>query len=589
MGSEALKLEEKLVSFPEVKPQKLGLVWDKERELEKVVIDCKEKFPILKEISSKAIISDESSPTNLIIEGDNYHALSVLNYTHKGKIDLIYIDPPYNLGNGDFIYNDQFVDKNDSYRHSKWLQFMEKRLRLAKNLLSQEGSIFVSIDDNEYPRLVLLMEDIFGENTIKTICVKMSESSGVKMSSVNEQGTIPKLKEYIVIAKKNGVVGIHINKIPKDAWDEEYNTIITNTSKREINKIKNIQHDTNRTNEEIEYFNQTISLWTTISLSKYLEIYNQNKNIDDKKFRQENAYRIVRTAAMSGKSNEIAIKKNRILSNQNFFSIITPKKKICIIKPFKTTSKKPRSEVLFASDHLGFHPGDLWMDIKTTGIDSEGGVSFKNGKKPLSLIKRIINTNIKKSITVLDFFSGSGTTGEAVLSINKEDGGDRKFILCTNNESEICTKKTYPRVRNAIEGYKNREPLGGNVRYFKTNFIPYRDRASDSVKAKLMENATEMICIKEDAFEPVGNKKRKSFKIFKGRNIYLGILFDEASLNAFREEVKKINRNTAIYVFALFGLGQYENKFTILKNVQIVPVPEAIMEVYKRLFYGIKT
>lgn len=589
LSSEALKQEE-YVPTQETTPPKLGLVWDKEREPEKVVTDCKENFPVLKEILSKAIISNKGLSTNLIIEGDNYHALSVLNYTHKGQVDLIYIDPPYNLGNGDFTYNDRFVDKNDSYRHSKWLQFMEKRLRLAKGLLSGEGSIFVSIDDNEYPRLILLMEDIFGESNIKTICVKMSESSGVKMSSVNEQGTIPKLKEYIVIAKKNGVSGIHMHKIPKEKWDDEYNLIITNTSKEEIDKIKSIQRNTDRSNKELQYLNRIISQWEFISLSKYLNHLNKvnAKKINAEMFKVENSYRIVRTAAMSGKSNMVAIEKNRTHTTNKFFSIATPNNKICIIKPFKKTSRKPRSEVLFASDHLGVHPGDLWVDIKTTGLDGEGGVSFKNGKKPLSLIKRIINTNPRKSITVVDFFSGSGTTGEAVLSTNKEDGGNRRFILCTNNENKICTRITYPRIKNSIEGYNNKEPLGGNIRYFKTDFVSCKDKASDRVKAKLMKNATEMICIKEDAFDQAGSSNCKSFKIFKGRNIYLGILFDEGSLNAFREEIKRINRNTAVYVFALFGLGQYEDKFKSLKNVQISTVPEAIMKVYKRLFFGIK-
>ena len=108
--------------------KKFGLVW--EDKPEKVAKECQEKLPILKEITSKAIELDKTQPTNIIIEGDNYHALSVLNYTHTGKIDVIYIDPPYNTGNQDFVYNDKIVDNEDCYRHSKWLSFMEKRLKL---------------------------------------------------------------------------------------------------------------------------------------------------------------------------------------------------------------------------------------------------------------------------------------------------------------------------------------------------------------------------------------------------------------------------------------------------------------------------
>jgi len=173
----------------ELKAKKYGLVWDSEREPEQVVLDCENNLPILKRIKNKEIRTDDSND-NILIEGDNYHALTVLNYTHKEKIDVIYIDPPYNTGNKDFIYNDRFVEKEDGYRHSKWLNFMEKRLKLAKDLLTKDGVIFVSIDDNEYPRLVMLLENIFGGNKVKSICVKMSEPTGVKMAHIIKSGGI---------------------------------------------------------------------------------------------------------------------------------------------------------------------------------------------------------------------------------------------------------------------------------------------------------------------------------------------------------------------------------------------------------------
>jgi len=109
-------------------------MWDREKEPEQVVLDCENNLPVLKRVKGKEIKTDDGED-NILIEGDNYHALTVLNYTHKEKIDVIYIDPPYNTGNKDFIYNDRFVDKEDGYRHSKWLNFMEKRLNIAKNLL----------------------------------------------------------------------------------------------------------------------------------------------------------------------------------------------------------------------------------------------------------------------------------------------------------------------------------------------------------------------------------------------------------------------------------------------------------------------
>ena len=155
------------------KRKKFGLVWEDKQE--EVVEQCKTKLPILEEVKSKEIMTDKEKPVNILIEGDNYHALSVLNYTHKGKIDVIYLDPPYNTGAKDWKYNNNYVDAEDPYRHTKWLSFMNHRLGLAKNLLSEDGIICVTIDDYEMPRLWLLMEDIFGEeNHLGTIAIRIN-------------------------------------------------------------------------------------------------------------------------------------------------------------------------------------------------------------------------------------------------------------------------------------------------------------------------------------------------------------------------------------------------------------------------------
>ena len=115
--------------------KKYGLVWEDEKEPEQIILDCQTKIPILKEVKNKKILTDKDKTQNILIEGDNYHSLSVLNYTHKKKIDVIYIDPPYNTGAKDWKYNNNYVDINDLYRHSKWLSMMSKRLWLSKNLL----------------------------------------------------------------------------------------------------------------------------------------------------------------------------------------------------------------------------------------------------------------------------------------------------------------------------------------------------------------------------------------------------------------------------------------------------------------------
>ena len=141
--------------------KKYGLVW--EEKLEEVEERLREEIPVLTEVKERAIISDNAdAPNHILIEGDNLEALTTLSYTHEGAIDVIYIDPPYNTGKKDFVYNDKFVDAEDEYRHSKWLSFMSKRLRIAKRLLSDKGVIFISIDDNEQAQVKLLCDEIFG-------------------------------------------------------------------------------------------------------------------------------------------------------------------------------------------------------------------------------------------------------------------------------------------------------------------------------------------------------------------------------------------------------------------------------------------
>ena len=171
------KLEE---VFRLLQTKKYGLVWEEHAEI--VEEEMKTKIPVFVEAVEKKIVGNpEVKDYNFLLEGENLHSLHLLEKTHSGKIDVIYIDPPYNTGNKDFIYNDRIVDKSDSYSHSKWLSFMSKRLKIAKHLLSDSGVILVSIDENEHSQLKLLMDEIFGEhNFIETIVWdKKSSAKGV--------------------------------------------------------------------------------------------------------------------------------------------------------------------------------------------------------------------------------------------------------------------------------------------------------------------------------------------------------------------------------------------------------------------------
>lgn len=180
----------------ELTNKKYGLVW--EEHSEKVDEMLVNNIPVFTEDKSKGIISDPTLPYNFLIEGDNLHSLKLLEKTHKGNIDVIYIDPPYNLGNGDFIYDDKRVDKDDNYKHSKWLSFMERRLKFAYNLLSLRGMIFISIDDNEMSPLKLLCDEIFNAKNFVAQLVWEKKKKGSFLSN-----QITNIKEYVLVYCKD--------------------------------------------------------------------------------------------------------------------------------------------------------------------------------------------------------------------------------------------------------------------------------------------------------------------------------------------------------------------------------------------------
>ena len=160
--------DESIIALKEIEnaltEKKYGLVW--EQHSEKVDEMLKDNIPVFTEDEEKKILVDKDKDFNFLLEGDNLHSLKLLVKTHKGLIDVIYIDPPYNTKNREFIYDDCMIGEDDGYRHSKWLSFMAERLKIAKELLSEDGAIFINIDDNEHAQLKLLCDDVLGEDYI---------------------------------------------------------------------------------------------------------------------------------------------------------------------------------------------------------------------------------------------------------------------------------------------------------------------------------------------------------------------------------------------------------------------------------------
>lgn len=381
---------------------------------------------------------------NIYIEGDNLEVLKQLQKTYYGKIKMIYIDPPYNTGN-DFVYHDDFRNNINNYKeqtnqmsssnpessgrfHTDWLNMMYPRLILSKNLLSNNGVICIQIDDHEYSNLKKLCDEVFGEiNYMTTIVVKMSEPTGVKMTHANSR--LPKLKEYVLVYKKSPDVTVNVTKIPKDNWDNEYKYVVNNITKAELVRLKQIRDDENRTSEDIELADNILKKMTISNIGEEYAKYGIKSDEGKIKYNFENAYRIIRTVSMGGSGKKISDKK-RIENQNRFFSIETPQRKMYFIKAdYDDNMPQPRIKILFADDYLTVNPCDLWIDIKTTGLDSEGGVVFKKGKKPLKLLERLIETFSNENDVVMDFFSGSASTAHAVMDLNRINGSNRKFIL----------------------------------------------------------------------------------------------------------------------------------------------------------------
>jgi adenine-specific DNA-methyltransferase len=523
------------------KRKKYGLVW--EEKPEEVVEMCKEKLPVLKEVKNKEIITDKDKPVNLLIEGDNYHTLSVLNYTHAKKVDVIYIDPPYNTGNKDFIFNDHYVDREDAYRHSKWLAFMEKRLKLAKNLLRDTGVIFISIDDNEVAQLKLLMDDknrgMFGEDNFVDYIVWEKKSSAKGVPPVN---MLINVHEYIVAYQRSNKFSF-------------------------LGEPRSLEGFSNPDNDPR-------GPWRNTNIKSTVKDKSQAFTIIDPKMGNS----FTDTWAYSKKEIERLIKENYL---------IFPKNKNGQVRKKEFYNEFKRENIPIKSSW------GLFDNQKNTEMlkDILGDAIFLN-PKPLDLLIYLFKSTTKKDAVILDFMAGSGTTAHAVLKLNKEDGGNRKFILCTNNEDnngsgyKIAEDICYPRVKKVMEGYigkiskKKIEGLDGNLKYFKTDFVDAEP--TDKNKTKLTIEATEMLCVKEGTFEKVLDQK--NFKVFKNPNHYTGIIFDQAAIPAFKKAIKDIRGKFSVYVFSL-GDETFDDEFKDIKQkVQLSPIPEAILRVYRRIF-----
>lgn len=441
----------------DINGKKYGLVFEEHREKINDILDT--HTPVLEE-DKDLFVDKGNGRMNFLIEGDNLSALKLLEKTHKGKIDLIYIDPPYNRGVDDFKYDDNYITKSDGYIHSKWISFMEVRLKIAHKLLRDTGAMFISIDDNEQANLKLLCDSILGEQ--------------------NFAGMIPWRKRT---AKTDVPFGI----------SQDYEWILVYAKSEMFNAF------TKRKNNRKYYETEDIPNrpWRIHDLTKQTtaeERPNSFFTMVNPKNGEEFPANVNRTWAITKETFEFYLEQNRIVfpGDYEFLKISKPQ-----LRYFKDEDE---AKALKKTGNIAGISATTTQLPDFVGMTKEGtkdlGELFDKKAfpypKPVELMKYIISigTINKENAVILDFFAGSGTMGQALFRYNAENKkSNRRIILCTNNENNICRDVTYERLKRVIEKEKYVESL----KYYKIDYIPVSDRLYYEYADELLLHIRELV------------------------------------------------------------------------------------------------
>lgn len=564
---ESLSREQLIDKIQKLEKERYGLVWEDKEE--NVAKRCESELPLLEEDCSREIVCDPSLPYNIIIEGDNYHSLYALSFTHKKSIDVIYIDPPYNTGKkNEWKYNDSWIDENDKYRHSKWLSFMSKRLRLARNLLTYDGIIFISIDENEFAQLKLLCDSVFGEKNYVATMPRLTKKAGKTTNVVANNNDF-----VLVYCKNNGRKFRTLELVDKQyKYEDEF---IEERGKYKLSQTldySSIQYSASLDYEIIlegEVFRPG-----GVSLDEMISRQQRNPSSDFcwrwsrdlYDFGLANGFIVVKRTSKGARIYTKTYQNAKIKKDEesNYY--------------IEYTERTKNASTLDLLDNIYSN------DNAKKEIDKLFGKKVFEYTKPTSLIYRLSFLASKKDSIILDFFAGSGTTGHAVLKLNKNDGGNRRFILCTNNENNISTEVTYPRIEKVIKGYSSIEGIPANLKYYTQTFVPII--TSDNDKRELVNRSTEMLCIAEDCFELVRDRKHHSdFSVYKNAKKQMAIIYDEDSIGDCVDYLNKnkVKQKTVIYVFSYDHTYDTEDFVELNIDFSVKPIPEAIINVYRKI------
>lgn len=607
--SQILRLKKEVEKLKRsIKTQKYGLVWaDVPEAFED---DVENKLPVLEEVPKLGLKSKDAKPTHILIEGDNYHALTCLNYTHKGKVDVIYIDPPYNTGEDGFRYRDKrFIDKypdgtevpkDHPFRHSYWLSFMRKRLELSRSLLSDQGVMIIHIDENEVFNLGLLMDEVFEEKNSLGVIVWN------KMNPKGDALGVSAMHEYVFCYAKNKQEFL----LQKDTLlkKKENAAKMLQKAKTLYSKLgKKIVPESIR--EVIRPFNYSKDKLKEFEVEYTLQLINNEFQswLSKQPFSGgERAYKFIDDNGEVYRGVSMAWPNKEKAPDDYFMALTHPKtNKKCPV-PKRGWRNPPKTMklllekglILFGEDETKQPERKYLLKENlyenTTSIFNYAGsddellelleIDFPYAK-PVNVGKYLISSIHPNPKIVLDFFAGSGTTAQAVMELNEEDRKERQFILVTNDENKIMAEVCRPRLERVVKGYKAYKPLGSSIKYYRTGFVGKHNvlDADDKDKLHLAYRAGEMLSIAENTLELT--EKSDYLQIFSSHDRYTAVYFKEEydELADFIKKVQRLKKPTSVYIFS-WEDDPYIDDFEESKNITVKTIPQPILEIYKQIY-----
>lgn len=482
----------------DVNGKKYGLVFEEHREEIDEVLDT--HTPVL--TKEEDLFIDNGEQMNFLIEGDNLASLKLLEKTHKGKIDLIYIDPPYNTGNKDFIYDDVFVDKSDSFIHSKWLSFMSARLKIARKLLAPQGALIISIGYQEVHNLNLLCQDIFfdRQNVVVTVQTSGGKPNGgfnytqEYLMFVVPTDFSPNAMSFTGGIERSPFEGLTLSTFDKTTRpNQTYPIFIEKNTMRIVGVGKSLAEriaDGSYLGEAKDFvfdFNEapegTVALWPISS-----------KGADC-------VWRLISTRLLHDwKLGYIKVSKNKSKACPNEYSLqylpdgVIRKIESGDLEVIGRENDLPTLK-LGKNETVGSDIPTIWTekDFFTTKGSSYVRNIFGDKRfpypKPLEFIVELLRASTSDNSLIVDFFAGSGTTGEATMLLNKETRGNRRFILCTNNENGICREVTYERIKRVID----KEGYTASIKYYRVDYVPVSERMYYEYADELLSHIRELV------------------------------------------------------------------------------------------------